>query len=351
MTDLRRRNALQLLGGGMAFLAGCSETSDGNGTGPDDADSTDSNDQTDTTDSIEGDLPSYASVLPTTERSAYFYGAIDVETMSTLLEDEGAEAGAEPTDPLVGNPVVVALLCSFGLQQLGTSAGRDAYTEHNETADGEEQFVYADGVYTLVGSYDRDGLATALEAAGYTAESEADAYAVYTHDESDEVVGVSAGVYAYSYPNGSESAFDPVAAVERTVATATGDRPPKHEVDDGFDRLLRAGENGGITSCLYTDADEFDAASLSSDRATDEDSLQFAFDAFEGANGVSQHLAVTDTDAAATASAVVTYRSEGRVDAGRLESSLGTEAETVEFTPVGSRIEIDATYGGEFARE
>ncbi len=177
MTDLRRRNALQLLGGGMAFLAGCSETSDGNGTETDDTGSNDSNDPNDT---IEGDLPSYASVLPTTERSTYFYGAIDVETMSTLLEDEGAEAGAEPTDPLVGNPVVVALLCSFGLQQLGSSAGRSAYTDHNETADGEEQFVYADGVYALVGSYDRDGLATALEAAGYTAEREADAYAVYT---------------------------------------------------------------------------------------------------------------------------------------------------------------------------
>ncbi|QCW03523.1 hypothetical protein [Natrinema pallidum] len=346
MTDLRRRNALQLLGGGMAFLAGCSETSDGNGTESDDTDDTDSNDSNGATDAIEGDLPSYASMLPTTERSAYFYGAIDVETMSTLLEDEGAEAGAEPTDPLVGNPVVVALLCSFGLQQLGSSAGRDAYTDHNETADGEEQFVYA-----LVGSYDRDGLATALEAAGYTAEREADAYTVYTDAESDEVVGISAGVYAYSYPNGSESAFDPIAAVERTVATAAGDRPPKHEVDDGFERLLRAGENGGITSCLYTDADEFDAASLSSDRATDEDSLQFAFDAFEGANGVSQHLAVADTDAAATATAVVTYRSEDRVDEGRLESALGTEAETVEFATIGSRVEIDAEYGGEFARE
>ncbi|WP_226482897.1 hypothetical protein [Natrinema amylolyticum] len=348
MTEFRRRSALQLLGGGMAFLAGCSETADGNGNGTDDTGESGSNGETA---SIEGDLPPYASMLPTNDRSAYFYGAIDVETMSTLLEDEGAEAGAEPTDPLVGNPVVVALLCSFGLRQLGSSAGRRAYTDNNETADGEEQFVYADGVYALVGSYDRDGLATALEAAGYTAESEAEAYAVYTDDESDEVVGVSDDVYAYSYPNEGESAFDPVDAVERTVATAAGDRTPKHEADDGFDRLLRAGENRGITSCLYTDADEFDADSLSSDRATDEDGLQFAFDAFEGANGVHQQLAVADIDAAATASAVVTYDSEDRVDEARLESSLGTEAETVDFVTIGSRVEIDAEYSGEFARE
>ncbi|WP_222919010.1 hypothetical protein [Natrinema sp. SYSU A 869] len=345
MTEFRRRKALHLLGGGMAFLAGCSETSDGNGNGTDESDSNN------TSDSIEGDLPPYASMLPMNDRSAYFYGAIDVETMSTLLNDEGAEAGAEPTDPLVGNPVIVALLCSFGLQQLGTSAGLGAYTDHNETADGEEQFVYADGVYALVGSYDRDGLATALEAAGYTAESEADAYAVYTDGESDEVVGVSDDVYAYSYPNESGSAFDPVTAVERTVATAAGDRTPKHEDDDGFDRLLRAGENSGITSCLYTDGDEFDADSLSSGRATDEDGLQFEFDAFKGANGVHQQLAVTDTDAAATASAVVTYSSEDQVDEARLESSLGTEAEAVDFVTTASSVEIDAEYSGEFARE
>jgi len=340
MTDLCRRNALSLLGGGMALLAGCSESSNGNGNGTED--STES-------DSIDGNLPSYASMLPTNERSEYFYGAIDVETMNTLLDDEGAEAGREPTDPLVGNPVVVALLCSFGVQQLVDSAGRNAYTENNETADGEEQFVYADGVYAFVGSYDRTGLETNLEAASYTVESEGDAYVVYTDSESDEVVGVSGGVYAYSYPNGADSEFDPVAAVERTVATAAGDREPKHEADEDFDRLLRAGENGGIACCLYTDSDEFAAETLSNDQAADDDGLQFEFGSVEGSHGVHQQLAVTGSDA--TANAVVTYGSEDRVDEARLKSSLGTEAETVDFVTNGSRVDIEAEYGGEFARE
>ncbi|MDF9746716.1 hypothetical protein [Natrinema salsiterrestre] len=345
MTDLHRRKALSLLGGGMALLAGCSESSDGNGSGTDDEGNEDDSDQP------VGDLPSYASVLPTNERSAYFYGAIDVNTMNTLLDDEGAEAGQEPTDPLVANPVVVALLCSFGLQQLGTSAGRDAYLGNNETADGEEQFVYADGVYALVGSYDRDGLATDLESGGYTVESEGDAYVVYSDGESDEIVGVSGDVYAYSYTSGSDSDFDPVAAVERTVATAAGDREPKHEADEAFDRLLRAGENGGIACCLYTDSDEFASETLADDQASDEDSLQFEFGTFERSYGVHQQLAVTGADSAATASAVVTYSSEELVDRARLESALGTEAETVDFVTTGSTVEIDAEYGGEFATE
>ncbi|MGQ3413972.1 hypothetical protein ACT4ML_17225 [Natrinema sp. LN54] len=344
MTEFRRRKALSLLGGGMALLAGCSETSDGNGNGATDED--DGSNET-----IDGDLPPYASMLPTNDRAAYFYGAIDVGTMNTLLEDEGAEAGEEPTDPLVGNPVVVALLCSFAIQQLSSSTGRDAYLDNNETPDGEEQFVYADGVYAFVGSYARDGLATDLESASYSVAAEADAYAVYTDDESDEVVGVADDVYAYSYPNGSDADFDPVAAVERTVATAAGDQEPKHEADGKFERLLRAGENGGIACCLYTDSDEFASETLSSDQATDEESLQFEFGAVEGAFGIHQQLAVTGTDAAATASAVVTYSSEASVDEARLESALGTEAKTVDFVTTGSTVEIDAEYGGEFARE
>jgi len=58
---------------------------------------------------------------------------------------------------------------------------------------------------------------------------------------------------------------------------------------------------------------------------------------------------VTGSDA--TANAVVTYGSEDRVDEARLKSSLGTEAETVDFVTNGSRVDIEAEYGGEFARE
>ena len=342
MTDIRRRNALGLLAGGMALLAGCSESADGNGDGTDSADD-------EPTDSAAGELPPYASMLPTTEQPEYFYGAIDIETMTTLVDDKGAEAGAEPTDPLVGNPVVVALLCWFGLGQLGTSAGFDAYDDNNETGDGEEQFVYADGVYALVGSYDRDGVATDLETAGYSLEAEGDGYAVYADGGSDEIVGVTDGVYAYSYPNGGDSSFDPVVAVERTVATAAGERAPKHEADDGFEGLLRAGDNGGIACCLYTDDDAFASGALAADQASDTDSLQFDFGAFEGADGVHQHLSVAGTTA--TARATVSYSSADLVDEGRLESSLGTEADAATVDRAETTVTVDAEYGGEFARE
>lgn len=356
MIDVRRRTAMRMLGAGLAVLAGCSEMSDGNGT--DDTDGSDNDtdgndgDGSEPSAAVDGDLPSYASILPTTDRAAYFYGAIDVETMRTLLEEEGAESGSEPTDPLVGNPIAVALLCSFGLQMLGSSPGFDAYDSNNETADGGEHFVYAEGVYALVGAYDYDGLTADLEAAGYAVETEGDAYAVYVDDESGEVVGITEDTYAYSYPNGGDSAFDPVAAVERTAATAAGERDPYHEGDADFERLLRAGENDGITCCLYTSEDEFASGTLSNDRTSDGEGFQFAFDAFEGAYGVHQQLGVGD-DEGATVSAVVAYDGTDRVDEDRLESSLGTDAnpETVQFRRERSWVEIAAEYGGDFARE
>ena len=351
MTDIRRRNALGLLAGGMALLAGCSSSSGGNGNG--NGNSNDSS--TDTADSGNTNLaartlPPYASMLPTTDQPAYFYGAIDVGTMSTLLEDQGAEAGKEPTDPLVGNPVVVALLSSFGLEKLATSAGFNAYNENNETANGEEQFVYADGVYALVGSYDRDGITTDLEAAGYTLETESDGYAVYADSESDEIVGVTETVYAYSYPNAADSSFDSAAAVERTVATAAGDRTPKHEADGDFEQLLRAGENSGIACCLYTANDAFASGTLSDDQTSTENGLQFEFGAFEGAYGVHQNLSVTGSDTA-TARATVSYSSDEVIEKEKLESSLGTEANTATVNRAETTVTVDAEYGGEFARE
>src|SRR6056297_877463 len=319
MTEIRRRNALGLLAGGMALLAGCSSSSDGNGNGDDTGPSDDG-----TTDPTGNELPPYASMLPTTDQPEYFYGAIDVQTMSTLVEDQGAEAGKEPTDPLVGNPVAVALVSWFGLGQLADSAGLDAYNDNNKTENGEEQFIYADGVYALVGSYDRDGITSDLEAAGYSLETASDGYAVYADSGSDEIVGITETVYAYSYPNGTDSSFDPAAAVERTVATAAGDRTPKHEADDDFEQLLRDGENSGIACCLYTANDAFASGTLSDDQTSTENGLQFEFGAFEGAYGVHQNLSVTGSDTA-TARATVSYSSDELVDEEKLESSLGTE--------------------------
>lgn len=332
MTGVNRRHALYLAGAGMAALAGCSEMAD-----DDPADASD-----------ESDLPSYATILAEGDRPTYFYGAIDVETMFTIIDDEGAEAGEEPTDPLVGNPVVVALLCSFGLTLLGNSrAGQSGtYSEHDETPDGEATFVYADGVYAFVGEYDRDGFRAALESNGYEPEVDDDPYAVYADPETEEVVGVSDEVYAFSYPNEADPEFDPAAAVERTVATAAGQHDPKHASDDDFEDLLRAGGTDGITLGLYTD-DEFHEDDLTDDRADEAaETLEFAFDAFVGAWGVHQQLAVGD-DAHATA--VVTYADEDRVDVDRLEASLGTEADSIEVSRDGATVTIEAEYAGDIA--
>ncbi|WP_440772755.1 hypothetical protein [Natronorubrum sp. DTA28] len=339
MIEVTRRQALFLAGTGMATLAGCSDSSDDGGT---------DDDGTEGTTELDGDLPSYASVLAETNRPTYFYGAIDFETMSTIIDDEGAEAGDEPTDLLIGNPIVVALLCSFGLSQLANSRASTSYSANDETPSGEGELVFADGVYTLVGEYDRDGLAIDLEDDGYRRETAEESYAVYTDAETGEAIGITDEVYAFSYPNPDDDEFDAVAAVERTVETASGNRAPKHATDNEFEALLRAGETTGITLGLYTADDEFAADALADDQPEDDaESLEFEFGAFEGAFGVHQQLSVEDSDA--SASAVVTYADDDRVDVDRLESSLGTDADSLEVARDGTAVSFTAEYSGDLA--
>ena len=341
MIDVTRRQALYLAGAGMATLAGCSESSDDGGT--DDGD-----DGTEETTHVDGELPSYASLLAETDRSTSFYGAIDFETMSTIIDDEGAEAGDEPTDPLIGNPIVVALLCSFGLSQLANSRASTSYSANDETPSGEGELVFVDGVYALVGEYDRNGLAADLEDEGYDRETSEESYAVYTHAETGEAIGITDEVYAFSYPNPDDDEFDAAAAVERTVETASGDREPKHATDDEFEALLRAGEPTGITLGLYTADDEFAADAIANDQPEDDaEALEFEFGAFEAAFGVHQQLSVEDSDA--SASAIVTYADDDRVDVERLESSLGTETDSLEVTRDGTMVSLTAEYSGDLA--
>lgn len=344
MTTYRRRAALGLLGTGMAFLAGCSGSSDDNG------DSTDGNGDSNENagdadiDGENGDLPSYASILPQSDDASYFYGAIDGETLTTLLEDEGAAEGNEPTDPLIGNPVIMAVL--FG--RFGSQASLSAYENNDETPADEGVLVDANGVYAISGQYDRSGLVADLESAGYTAEAETDAYSVYSDDESGEVVGVTDTVFALTTPNPNDDSFDPVAAVERVLETAVGDRKPKHEADGDFEWLLRASSTDGMALCRYTEAEAFDPATLGSDQV-DASSLEFAFGAVEGANGIHQQLSLAGESA--TASAVVTYADEGSVDLDRLESALGTDADSVDIGQDGPAVAIDAEYGGDIVAE
>lgn len=353
MTEINRRQTLYLTGTGMAALAGCSGSTD-ESTDPD-ADSDESDDGADESDvttenegAIDaGALPSYASLLPDLDRSEYFYGAIDIETMVALFEEEEVRSGEEPTDPLVVNPVSIALLSSYGLTRLSESTAANAYSSHDETPDGEGTLVYVNGIYAILGEYDRDGLETTLEEDGYESQGAGDAYAIYAHGETGGVVGVTDEVFAFPNPNAGGSGFDPTTAIRRTLETAVGRREPKHATDDEFEWLLRAGSNSGIATGIYTDADEFDAAYLGSDRSDEETgSLETDYDAFEGANGAHQQLVLAD-DNGARAGATVTYAAEDRVDVGRLESSLGTEADAVDVVRDGTAVSIDAEYAGD----
>ncbi|MFC4541711.1 hypothetical protein ACFO5R_07200 [Halosolutus amylolyticus] len=347
MSEVHRRKALHLLGAGAgtALLAGCSESSDDTGTNPDDESSGD--------DQPTGELPSYAPILPETDDQQYFYGAIDQATIAALRDDEGPEDGAEPTDPLLANPVAFTFnYYLFGLSQLAESASFEPYRENDRTDDGNGAFVFVDGTYALKGTYAFDGFTSDLEDAGYDVETEAETYAVYTDPDSGEVVGVSDKVFAFSYPNANDPDFDPITSVERTVATAAGDREPKHETDDEFESLVRAGENDGIAVCLYTTDDEFDEDTLSNETSEDgSDGPTFDFTAFAGAAGVQQRLSITEDDVAARATSTVVYSSDDRVDETGLESELGTDADTTSVDRDGTSVTVTADYAGEIVDE
>lgn len=341
MTRLHRRTSLSLLAAGMASLAGCSETSDETDD-TDDSDSDGSDDQESATDSDRelldgGDLPPYASLLRETDRSS-FYGAI---AFGASFQRDDLEDDEQPTDSLLVNPIAFAQLSSFGLAQLGDSPAVDAFNAYGETSDASA-FVYADGVYTITGTYEREDLLDALEETGYDPEATGDAYAVYVDGDSGEAVGVTDELFAYSYPS-EDDAFDPATAVEGTVATAAGEREPKYETDDEFAGLLRADDADGISLGLYAPGEAFTADDLEDDRTDAEtDELGYQFGAIEGAAGIHQQLSLDS--GSATASAVVSYRDDDRVDVDRLESSFGTDADDVETVRDGTAVAIEAAY-------
>jgi len=344
MTGLHRRQTLQLLGAGTgaALLAGCSESSDETGGSTDEEAAGD--------DQQAGDLPPYATVLRETDTSDYFYGAIGFETMDALIEDEDDQGGTEPSDPLLGNPILVAFLCSFGFTRLTQSASAEAFVANNETEDGET-LVFVEGVYAFSGQYAFDDLTSDLDTAGYTAERVEAEYAVYSDPDSGEYVGVTDEVFAFASPN-DDSDFDPGEAVERTVATAAGEREPKHETDADFESLLRAGETDDITLCLYTSDDEFTPETLTDDQPEDDaDGLTYAFDAFAGASGVHQRLSLGGTDGTTRGTAVVDYSTDDRVDRELLESTLGTDADTVSVDETDTMITISGEYTDEIDAE
>jgi hypothetical protein len=341
MTEYHRRTALFLLAAATTSLAGCSESADETDDGTDDTDSTTGSDESGSDGLDDDGLPPYASLLPETDHSPYFYGAISFDTP---FERDDLEEADQPADSLLVNPIAFVQFSWSGLAQLGGSSAVEAFSEHGETDD-ESAFVYANGVYAVTGAYDRADLGDALETAGYEPESSEEAYTVYRHGDADDVVGVADEAFAYALPI-DEDGIDAVATVERTVSTATGDREPKHEADDAFGRLLRTGGAAGMSVGLYSretlTAEELENESNGADLPGESDALEFQFGALEDAAGVHQQLSLGD--GSASASAVVRYRDEDAVDVDRLESSFGTEANDVDVVRDGTAVAIEAEY-------
>ncbi|WP_254767958.1 hypothetical protein [Salinilacihabitans rarus] len=343
MTEIHRRAALGLVGAGLALAAGCSDTvgddgSDGGSTADEPAIET-------------GDLPPYAAVLPETDAEEYVFGAIDVQTLTELFSDSQTTEGAEPTDPLVVNPVATAAIGYFGLVALGFSPSFDAHEANDETADGEGTLLYVDGTIGLYGAYDVDGLAADLEDAGYDVSTEG-GYVLAVDDASGEAVGASDDLFAFASPNEEDDTFDPAESVERVVATAAGERAPKHEGDEAFEWLLRAGDGDGIVFCLHASdalaADELEAKT-SGNETDGEETTEYALAAFDGARGVHQHLSVEGDEAFARA--VVSYPDADAVDADRLEGALGTDADAVDVVEGETAVRLDAEYGSNVVEE
>lgn len=390
MTDLNRRTALCLLGSGLSLaIAGCSDSTgddgaDGDSGDGDDADG-ESDDGTDGTDSESdggdsdddesdeelipegsidlGDLPAYASALPNVDdEEGFFFGAIDAETLELLFEDDGEDDGDEgedgdddPEDPLLLNPLVMVVFAFFVLLALGFSEFAQVHDENDRASQGEGYVLFAGDTSVIVGEYDLAGVRSGLADLGYEAVVDESDRVVYYDDAQATAIGATSSLFAFTSEDDDDPEFDPVAAVERIVDAATGAAAPRHETDEDFETLLRAGTGEGVVLSLYTDDEEFPADELEddvegegedeADDGTEEEDpdIDTDFDPFRGAKGLHQSIDVLDADQP-DATAIVQYASEDRIDAERLTSALGTEAEEVTFVRDGALVRVDAIY-------
>ncbi|MCU4740496.1 hypothetical protein [Natronoglomus mannanivorans] len=370
-----RRAALCLLGTGLTLAAGCSssEETEGDGNGSTETGAEGENLDGEGDPAIEtGDLPAFTQALAATPDENYFFGAVDLETMWTVFDGDGdrrfegdedeSESGETPTDPLVVNPLSAALIGYVVLLGLGFSAAGSVY-ERNDRAGGEGYVVFANDTNIVVSDYDFDGIVADMGELDYEEVLLEDDRAVYYDASTGQAVGATESlfVYAHESENGDEDEFDPIAAVERHVDAAVGERPLEHETDDDFEWLLRAGDTTGLVFCLFSDADELaaDATDLDEDEFESTEGGDSGTDLdvddqpYEGAKGGLQHLDIVTDESRPFASAVFTYASEDRIDEERLEDAVGTQAEAGSTTVVrdGARVRVEATYAEETLEE
>ncbi|MFC7240706.1 hypothetical protein ACFQS4_21335 [Saliphagus sp. GCM10025317] len=364
--DTHRRHVLAMLGAASTLLAGCSDLADEGDQSlePNDVgDNEDSNADDDTDGAAEddetdeettpawlegGELPSYASVLPSADALAddettsreYFFTAVDLATIVGTLDDDPGE-GTVPDDPLLQNPIAVVSLGIYGLFALGSSPVAQVQAEAEGESD-DAALVYVDGAYALYGAYGLETARSGLEAEGYELQAEAedgaDDFVVFADGASNEVVGVTDDAFVYAF--GADQARS-LAAVSAIVETNVGSQSPAHESDATLETLLRAGANTGITSCLAGGGESL--TDLEPGDQVQEDDVAFDFSPFEGATGIVQELQLVESES--NARVIVTYESETAVDAERLESGLGGEARSLDLETGGSAALVTAVYG------
>ncbi|WP_207588847.1 hypothetical protein [Halomontanus rarus] len=379
VNGVSRRRALCLLGTGLSLAAGCSSADemDGNGT-RDETETPDSSDSDSSTGTIEtGELPAFAPALADSPGERYFFGVVDLETMWTAFDgdgesefssggdsaegEDGSDGDQTPTDPLVVNPLFVALIGYVVLLGLGFSAAGSVY-ERNDRVDGEGYVVFANDTNIVVSDYDFDGIVRDMGELDYEEILREDDRAVYYDASTGQAVGATASLFVYAYESEEDGdGFDPIEAVERHVDAAVGERPLKHETDDDFEWLLRAGDTTGLVCGLFSDDDELadDETALEGDdleptEGSDSvDGLTFDGRPYNGAKGGLQHLDIVTDETRPFASAVFTYADEDRIDEAVLEDSVGTQAEAESTTVIrdGAGVRVEATYAEETLEE
>lgn len=369
MTGLRRRQALCLLGSGLALLAGCSDSSgdesdDGDGQATEEDGESDDSDggggettaeadeETDErqieSESIDaGELPVYASHLADVGADSYVVGAVDFSTMDRLVDDSGDDAdagGDEPTDPLLVNPLTIALFGYFAFAAIVDAEYRSTFGGNDRTPEDEGHVLIAQQTNLFLGSFDFEGLLSGFREFDYDEITAGDDRAVFYDESTSQAIGFTPDLFAFAYES-ADGDVDPVERVSAFVAVDRGDAPPKHETSEAVEFLLRAGEASGV-SLLLVSEDGIDPDEPLLETETDGEDYPFHEAPFAGAVGAQQHLDASDRERS-TASAVVTYPDEERIDEPTLLEELGTEAESASFRRDGASVAVEAEYAAD----
>lgn len=276
-------------------------------------------------------IPSYADFVPDGDGPVGFtMWDLDIEPghrISTVPE--------EPTDPLRYGSTLGAYVefLTGGFMQMLTYP----FDADRLDTGGRERTLNVNGVAVQELPVDLSGAIADAESGDATVQFEADDRAV--------IAGSTGGTFgltedALAFP--VVSAADATALVRDVVDTRAGAATPRHETDDSFAALLRAGDTTGSVACGY--GPETDLSSV----VGAESSLGISLPAegYEAASGAVFHIDLDNGDPPQPASGTVRYADESSVDAESL-SSLGSAAENRELTQDGQTVRVTGEYSWE----